>query len=134
MLSDENTVIRAVESGANGYLLKEVDTTRVQAAVKEVLTGGAPITPSIASHILNKVRNNPESRTRDESNEFDLSKRELEILQLVARGFKTSEIARQLSISEHTVSNHNRSVYKKLRVNSKPQAIYKAFKCGLISD
>ena len=134
MLSDENTVIRAVESGANGYLLKEVDTTRVQAAVKEVLTGGAPITPSIASHILNKVRNNPESRTRDESNKFDLSKRELEILQLVARGFKTSEIARQLSISEHTVSNHNRSVYKKLRVNSKPQAIYKAFKCGLISD
>ena len=134
VLFDETTVLRAIESGANGYLLKETEPEQVQSAVMEVLSGGAPVTPSIASHLLKRVREDKNSGTISNQIEIDLSKREHEVLQLAARGFKISEIASCLNISQHTVSNHNRAVYRKLRVNSKSQAIYKAFKCGLISD
>lgn len=134
VLCDESTVLRAVESGANGYLLKEVDADTIQSAVLQLLAGGAPITPSIASHILNAVRGEAVLKGQRQSLVIDLTTREFEVLRLVARGFKVAEIAGHLGISEHTVSNHTRAVYRKLRVNSRSQAIYKAFKWGLISD
>ena len=134
VLCDEATVLRAVESGANGYLLKDVDDEAIQSAVEQVISGGAPITPSIASHILSSVRGASGKTIQSRTPKAGLSRREFEILQLVARGFKVAEIASHLIISEHTVSNHIRAVYRKLRVNSRSQAIYRAFKCGLISD
>lgn len=134
VLCDESTVLEAVKSGASGYLLKDIDIQGIQNAVVQLFSGGAPITPSIASHILRTVRDNPEQITKPNQPQFNLSKREHEILMLAARGFKVAEVAEQLNLSEHTVSNHTRSVYRKLQVNSKSQAVYKAYQCGLISN
>jgi DNA-binding NarL/FixJ family response regulator len=134
VLCDERTVLEAVKSGASGYLLKDIDAQGIQSAVEQLLDGGAPITPSIAGHILKTVRDNPEQTEQSEQSRINLSKREHEILLLAARGFKVAEVAEQLNLSEHTVSNHTRAVYRKLQVNSKSQAVYKAYQCGLISN
>lgn len=134
VLCDERTVLEAVKSGASGYLLKDIDARGIQNAVEQIFSGGAPITPSIASHILRTVRDNPEQITESKQPHINLSKREHEILMLAARGFKVAEVAEQLNLSEHTVSNHTRAVYRKLQVNSKSQAVYKAYQCGLISN
>lgn len=129
---DEATVIKAVESGANGYLLKDNNPPQIQAAIHELLDGGAPISPSIAAHLLSRVREQSENKTTQRP-DLDLSVRETEVLKLIARGYKIAEIARILNISHHTVGNHNRSVYKKLKVNSRSQAVFVAMQRGLVS-
>ncbi len=129
---DEVTVLKAVESGANGYLLKDNNPPQIQAAILELLDGGAPISPSIAAHLLSRVREQSENDAAQRP-DLELSVRETEVLKLIARGYKITEIANILNISHHTVGNHNRSVYKKLKVNSRSQAVFVAMQRGLVS-
>ena len=136
VFGDEENVIRAIENGACGYLLKDSDSTTVRDAVLEVIGGGAPITPSIARHLLKRLQK-PVTTENDltESSEDApaLTHRETEVLDLVSRGFKFSEIAKFLSISPHTVGNHIRKVYKKLNVSSRTEAVFEAVQWGIIS-
>ena len=136
MFGDERNVIRCIEEGASGYLLKGGDREAIERALRELLAGGSPISPAIARHVLRRLRPAPapaaETAAETVAVESPLSGRETDVLELVAKGFTFGEIAGLLEISIHTVTTHMRRVYRKLEVHSKTEAVYEASQRGLI--
>ena len=119
---DHEKVFKAICAGASGYLLKTVDEEALTAAVHEVLRGGAPMHPRVARMVLNMLA----SLEAAPRNEYGLSAREKEVLELMVKGFIKKEIADQLDLSYHTVDNHLRGVYTKLHVHTRTGAVAKA--------
>ncbi|NKB39407.1 MAG: response regulator [Gammaproteobacteria bacterium] len=134
VFGDERHVIRAIEAGAGGYLLKDGGADQITNAILQLVAGGAPISPSIARHLLKRFRNNeePETEVSDKQQMEPLTTREQEILNFVSYGYTAQEIAKQNSISIHTVNTHIRNIYGKLAVNSRAEAIMKAVRHGII--
>ena len=137
----ERTVLAAIEAGASGYLLKDGPSEDIAQAVRQLLEGGAPISPAIARHLLHRFRepqaSEPPPEAAAESNaefsdEVELTGREREVLELIGKGFSFPEIATLLAISAHTVTTHVRHMYRKLEVRSKSEAVYEAVNRGLI--
>ena len=133
VLDDDNYIIKAIKSGANGYLLKETNPETLYKSIVEVIKGGAPMTPSIALKTLNLLRNTNLPETKNISNNnYKLSKREIEILVQLSKGLNYNLIADNLIISPATVRKHIENIYKKLQVHSKVEAVLKAQKRNLI--
>lgn len=132
---DEQNVIAAILAGAKGYLLKKADKQEICESVLQVIDGASPISPSIARFLLtNLKRNSPSASPGVEENTHKLlTKREVQVLELVAQGYRSNEIADKLVISYHTVVNHIRAVYEKLAVKSRSEAVFKASKLGIIN-
>lgn len=130
VFGDERSVIAAIEAGARGYLLKDGAPDDVCAAVHQLLAGGAPISPVIARHLLRRLA--PEPPPPAEADVPRLSAREVEVLELVVKGFTFPEIAGLLGISTHTVTTHVRRIYRKLEVRSRSEAVYEAVQLGLV--
>jgi DNA-binding NarL/FixJ family response regulator len=129
--SDESDVAAAVVAGACGYLLKDSPIDDVVEAVRAAARGVAWLSPRAAEALLNRIRRDyvePEPGTELEQ---DLSPRELEVLQLIARGLDNSEIAAALSISPRTAKNHVSSILSKLEVPNRIQAATYAVRSGL---
>jgi len=133
VLDDDSYVFDAIKAGANGYLLKEINAENLYKSIDEVISGGAPMTPSIALKTLNLLRN-PESISSNtkEIEEIKLSKRETEILTHLSKGLNYNEISENLFISPSTVRKHIENTYKKLQVHTKIEAVLKAKKQNLI--
>lgn len=142
VFADVRTVVDAIEAGADGYLLKDSGVEQVAAAIRTVMAGGAPISPAVAGHILARVRRDPGERragaaggaggaARTEA-PVPLTARETDILQELAAGRSLKEVAALHGISHHTVGDHVKSIYRKLAVNSRGQAVHKAVRSGLI--
>lgn len=129
-VSEENTVMQAVEAGADGYLLFDDNTPSIAASLKVMQSGGSPVSPFIARSVLRALhnRNTPERETAGGL----LSRRELDILQLLAKGLAFAAIGEVLAISEHTVTTHVKKLYKKLNVHSRGEAVYEARELNLI--
>jgi two-component system NarL family response regulator len=117
--SDED-VFRALRAGAMAYILKSAPLEQVMEAIRTVHAGGRSVPPHIAQQLMDRVARSP------------LSARELEILQLVARGLKNREIADRLYISENTVRNHVISCLEKLGVRDRTEATAVAIRQGLV--
>ena len=118
---DSDTIFESLASGACGYLLKPVQSEQLVAAVEEVMAGGAPMSMSIARRVVQTFR-----KPAPEASEVDqLWPREVEILEMLAKGFLKKEIADQLGISYWTVQTHVGRIYKKLHVHSRAQAVAK---------
>jgi DNA-binding NarL/FixJ family response regulator len=130
VFGDERSVIGAIEAGARGYLLKDGSPADVCAAIHQLLAGGAPISPVIARHLLRRL--GPEPPAAAEQDTPRLSAREVEVLELVVKGFTFPEIAGVLGISAHTVTTHVRRIYRKLEVRSRGEAVYEAVQLGLV--
>jgi DNA-binding NarL/FixJ family response regulator len=120
---DTESVFNALAAGASGYLLKQSSREELLAAIKQVHSGGSPMT----SHIARKVVQSFRHSTLAENEKTALSNREQQILELLAKGFLYKEIADNLSISYETVHNHIRHIYEKLRVRSRAQAVARYF-------
>ena len=120
VLGDESAVIAAIEAGAQGYILKGGEPGELRQAILDVAGGDAPISPSIARHLLKRLRPPQIPRSPDAE---ELTPREIEVLQLVAQGFIKEEIARRLGIAHLTVATHVRNLYRKLEVHGKAQAV-----------
>jgi len=116
-------ILRAVEAGAAGYLLKDASRLDLVAAVRAAARGETVLSPSVATRLLHRVRH-----PRAES----LSAREVEVLRLVARGSSNGEIARALHISEATVKTHLLRTFAKLGVNDRTAAVTTAMAAGLL--
>ena len=116
-------ILRAVEAGAAGYLLKDASRLDLVAAVRAASRGETVLSPSVATRLLHRVRH-----PRAES----LSAREVEVLRLVARGSSNGEIARALHISEATVKTHLLRTFAKLGVNDRTAAVTTAMAAGLL--
>jgi two-component system, NarL family, response regulator DegU len=120
---DRDIIDRAFRSGAVGYLTKDASISDVVSAIDLASNGDRPMSPHLASAMLQA------SRDPDES---IISAREEEVLQLVANGLGTSEIADQLYISQKTVKNHLSSIYEKLDARDRTQAVLMAVKMGIV--
>lgn len=134
VFGDARTVVSAIERGADGYLLKGADAPEVVAAIRTVLDGGAPISPAVAGHILSRVRGAapPRRVVTAEAPTFALTPRETTILEQLAKGLSFKEVALIEGISHHTVADHVKSIYRKLSVSSRGEAVYEAMKAGLL--
>ncbi|MBT5047829.1 MAG: response regulator transcription factor [Rhodospirillaceae bacterium] len=138
VFDDERHVIDAIEAGATGYVLKDSAPEDITATIFELLDGGSPISPSIARYLLRRFSDAPsrpagDDEARTSEGIEDLTTRELEILELVAKGFNYGEIAGSLDISRHTVTTHVKNLYRKLSVHSRTEAVFEAVQMGLIS-
>ncbi len=137
VFGDERHVLRAMDSGASGYLLKEEDSDKIASCIHQLLAGGSPMTPSIARHLLSRYRNLTH-RSSDSDGisaaqvDSPLTEREEEVLRLIAKGFKSSEISEMLGVTYHTVTSHIRSIYRKLEVHSRNEAVFEAGQRGIL--
>lgn len=135
---DELHVMRSLEAGAAGYLLKDSGAQDMLAQIRSLHRGGSPISPLIARQILLRFRKDGLSTTTrlfaftPQQAPAQLSTREYQVLELTTQGFNTDEIAVALAVSRHTVQTFIRRIYSKLDVRSKPQAIQAARARGLI--
>lgn len=123
----EADVIRAIQSGAEGYLLKSVSIKEITQGIQTVVEGGAPLEPSIAKFVMQALRGEQPKTKLD----VQLSPREKDILELLSDGLAKKEIADKLNISTHTVAEYVKNIYTKLKVQNAPAAVAKAFKSGL---
>ncbi len=122
MYEDADQIFEALTAGANGYLLKRDPPSKVLESITELVSeGGAPFSPRIARIVVQYFQGKPAAT----SEQYNLSKRELEILELLAKGHRYKEIANDLGISFDTVRSHLRNIYEKLQVSSRTEAVVK---------
>ena len=126
---DENRIFRAVCAGACGYLLKTSPPERILSAIREVTAGGAAMSPEIAARVLNLFRKEVEPKPTGNA---EFTPREHRLLKLMAEGHQNKTAAVELGISIHTVGFHLRSIYGKLQVHSRAEAVARALRDGLI--
>jgi len=125
--TDKAKVFSALEAGAHGYLVKAGSASRLLETLEEVLAGGTPLDPKIAGMILQTFRQLspiPEAES--------LSARECEVLQLSAKGLTRKEIAEELKLSEHSVTEYIKRSFDKLHVRSLPAAVSEAIRRGFL--
>lgn len=130
VFDDADKIFRAVCAGASGYVLKDSGTDRIGESIRQVMDGGAPMTPEVAKKVLDAFANS--DLLPGAKSDYGLTTREQEILRLLAEGLLKKEIADALSISVNTVSTHLRRVYDKLHVNTNTGAVAKALREGII--
>ena len=121
---DSEEIFRALEAGASGYLLKRTAPEKLLESIHEIRDGGVPMTGEVARRVVRSFRKKPVKREAIDA----LTKREEEILELLAQGFLYKEIADKLSISAGTVNSHLKNVYSKLHVRSRTEAVLKYLK------
>lgn len=132
VFADEQRVLRALEAGASGYVLKSDLPLYAGKLLATIEAGGSPVSPAIARRLIERLRPGTPSVLAGTAEER-LSQREAEILALCAKGLRYAEIAQALGLSVHTVNAHLKSVYRKLMVNSRAEAVFEARRSGLLS-
>lgn len=120
---NDKTVFDALCNGASGYLIKETPPARILEAIREVKNGGAPMSTQIARMVVSSFKITPSD---------SLTQRETEVLSQLCKGMSYKMIADSLFISEETVRRHIKSIYRKLEVHSKSEAVAKAIKEKLV--
>lgn len=129
VFDDNENIFKAICAGASGYILKRYATEEIPNAIRNVLTGGAPMTGSVARKVLQMV-----PQAKDEQHEkADLSPKETAILQLLVNGYSYKMIATEIGISIDTVRFHIKKIYDKLHVHSATEAVSRALKDKLLS-
>jgi len=121
--NDTDLIFGALSAGASGYLLKRSAADHLIESIKEVNGGGSPMSMEIARRVVEHIR---EAKAPEPQEEL-LSKRQREIVELLAEGLAYKQIADRLGLSAHTISNHLRKVYEKLQVQTRTEAVMKYF-------
>lgn len=130
MLSDESAVVSALGAGATGYMVKDCTTEELIDAVNRVASGETVISPSVSASVAAVAAARP---TSGDDRRSIVTRREEEILRLMATGVSIPDAARQLFISVKTVKNHLSSIYQKLDCHDRAQAVLKALRMGIIT-
>lgn len=130
VFEDEDKIFEAVKSGAHGYFLKKTAPGKLIEGIRDVMEGGAPMTPSVAKKVLEAFRR--PSLNKKRGADFDLTPRELEILGHLVKGASYKMIAEACGISWHTVNSHFKKIYEKLHVHSATEAISVAIEQKII--
>lgn len=131
IFANQSKVLDAVRAGARGYLLKDERIEDCMEAIRNIRSGGSPISPMIARQLLGEIKPDPAKPAVPMAS--PLSEREYEVLNLLARGFSNGECADILSVSAHTVGTHVKNIYRKLEVNSRAEALFEASSQGLLA-
>lgn len=128
VFDDNKNVFQAISNGANGYVLKKTPPSKLLEYIAEAQSGGAPMTASIATQVLKMFS----SMNTEKGEDYNLSDREKQVLQFLVEGYSYKMIANEMFIAIDTVRSHIKKIYEKLHVNSKSEAVAKAFKDRLI--
>jgi DNA-binding NarL/FixJ family response regulator len=123
VFDDDDRIFRAIQSGATGYLLKKNSLSTLLNSIKDVKSGGAPMSPGIARQLLKM----PWISQREKNHEHDLSDREMQIMENLSKGLSYKMVADELHISIDTVRAYIKRIYEKLHVHSVTEAIHKIF-------
>jgi two-component system, NarL family, response regulator LiaR len=129
---NDEYIFALLEAGAAGYLLKDVPGGEIVEAVRAVYSGESVLHPSIARKVIQRAIISSVKSTEQQT-EIELSEREREVLKLAAKGFKNKDIAESLCISIRTVQGHINSIFRKLSVGSRTEAIFQSVKRGWLS-
>ncbi|MEP0189995.1 MAG: response regulator transcription factor [Erythrobacter sp.] len=133
VLGDRESVMTGFSAGAHGYLLKDTEPPQVVQHMQDTIAGASPISAQVSTYLLDHYLKN-QSKTSDATDPIDaLTKREVDVLTLFAKGLSYRETAEALGISAHTVNDYVKSVYSKLSVNSRNEAVYEAMQLGWIT-
>ena len=129
-------VFAALDSGASGFLLKDTDPDELADAVITVATGGAALSPRLTPRLMTEFarRGAPQRSTRSSAPQHDLSLREMEVVQLLAKGLGNNEIARSLGLEQSTVKTHVGNICRKLDVNTRVHVVIWAYRNGVVSS
>ena len=134
---DENYMMKMIQSGAAGYLLKDVEPSVMVQAIRRIYAGESFVEPSLTKKLFHGITNREELRPSLPVHgplEVDrLSAREIEVLQLIGRGMSNAEIARELFLSEKTVKNHLTNIFRKIQVTDRTQAVLYAIKHKIVN-
>lgn len=133
MHADQEVLADAIRAGAAGYLTKDCSTREIAEAVRMAAEGDTVLSPQLARSMLDEVRRLDAPAAVTNGDERVVSKREEEVLQLIADGCSTPEVAAQLYISQKTVKNHLASIYQKLDARDRTQAVLQAVRMGIVS-
>lgn len=131
VFNDSEKIFNALCAGASGYILKNDAPTKYLEAINEVYNGGAPMNPVVAKKVLGFFGNKNVILITPEANDYQLSQREKEILQLMVGGDNYKTIAGKAFISYETVRTHVKNIYKKLHVACRSEAVFKAMQQGI---
>jgi DNA-binding NarL/FixJ family response regulator len=143
IFGDEQHVLRSIEAGATGYLLKDLPPAQLIEQIRVLHAGGSPISPIIARQLLNRFAASPAAassvpapaaRQSASADNPSLSEQESNVLSLTAKGYSYDEIAQLLNVSRHTVQTYVKRIYRKLQVNSKIEALSEARRLHLIGN
>lgn len=144
MHHDEELLARSIRAGASGFLVKDCSVDELITATRLAAAGETVIAPQLKSHLLAQVRRSANGmatlggsssggRSAPESGGRRITKREAEVLQLIADGCSTTEVASKLYISQKTVKNHLASIYQKLDARDRTQAVLRAVRQGIVT-
>jgi len=132
VFEEPNVIVEAIAAGASGYLLKKTNARELLFQLRSVVDGGAPLTPAVASTVLDLLRSERPGASGAEPTRLDLTEREQQVLRCLVDGCKYREAAEQLGIGVETVRTHIRAVYGKLQVHSVAAAVREALRRGLV--
>jgi DNA-binding NarL/FixJ family response regulator len=130
MHADQEVLTSAIRAGASGYLVKDCSTEEIASAVRMAVSGETALSPQLAASMLDEVRRLDRPSSEEER---IVTRREEEVLQLIADGCSTPEVAEKLYISQKTVKNHLASIYQKLDARDRTQAVLQAVRMGIVS-
>jgi NarL family two-component system response regulator LiaR len=131
--ADDEQVFPALENGANGYLLKDVDPDELAGAIRAVRRGESPLDPEVAKRLLTRFRRGPAAPAPKAAHEA-LTERERDVLRLLTQGKSNKEIASELFIGDRTVKSHLSAIFQKLNVEDRTQAALYAVRHGLVDN
>jgi DNA-binding NarL/FixJ family response regulator len=125
---DDQKIFDALCAGASGYLLKRTPPARLVESLREVVNGGAPMSPEVAARVISLFKNaRPPARA-----DHNLTPHELRLLKMLVEGHSYKTAAAELGSSINTIGTHMQSIYRKLQVHSKSEAVVKALRSGLV--
>lgn len=131
IFGDERRVYQALRAGAKGYIHKNDSAADIGKCIMELIDGGSPMSPKVARLLLSVIGKDTDAPAPFDG-ESALSEREMQVMNLIAKGMKRREVADKLSITVGTVGNHVHKIYSKLGVNSNTEAIVEATKQGIL--
>jgi DNA-binding NarL/FixJ family response regulator len=134
IFGDDMKVLDSIEAGASGYLLKDGSETELSRHIQELRAGGSPMTPVIARKILRRLHLPASTPSKPAATQVveSLTQREAEVLKLIARGYSYAEIGERIGVARNTVKTHIASIYGKLAVGSRGEAVYEANRRGVL--
>lgn len=128
VFDDRKNVFEAIRAGADGYLLKKTPPAKLLEHLQDVFEGGSPMTASIARQVIHMFNEYHETGEHKKGDDYKLTEREKDVLQLMMKGYTYNMAAAELFVSLETIRSHIKKIYEKLHVNSKSAAVAKAFK------
>lgn len=133
MHGDEDSLARAIRAGASGFLLKDCSIDELMTATRLAASGETVIAPQLKPHLLAQVRRPGGTVATSASTTHRVTPRETEVLQMIADGYSTPEVAERLFISQKTVKNHLASIYQKLDSRDRTQAVLTSVRLGIVT-